>query len=61
VRRAALRRFGAGGLVYAFTIGLSFVSAVVTLAVHAALAVYYCFDQLTAARQPADSAGGEAG
>ncbi|HEY0812271.1 MAG TPA: TMEM175 family protein [Pseudonocardia sp.] len=50
VRRAALRRFGAGGLVYAFTIGLSFVSAIATLAVHAALGVYYCFDQLKPAQ-----------
>jgi uncharacterized membrane protein len=60
IRRAALRRFGAGGLVYAFTIGLSFVSAVATLAVHAALALYYCFDQLTPARQSAQDARGEA-
>lgn len=60
VRRVALRRFGAGGVVYAFTIGLSFVSAIATLAVHAALAIYYCFDQLTPARQPAEGARGEA-
>ena len=51
LRRAALQRFGAGGVVYAATIGLSFVSAVATLAVHAALAVYYCFDQLAPARR----------
>jgi uncharacterized membrane protein len=44
--RAALRRFGAGGIVYLSTIGLAFVSAVATLAVHAAIALYYCFDQL---------------
>jgi uncharacterized membrane protein len=59
VRRAALRRFGAGGLVYALTIGLSFVSAVATLAVHAALAIYYCFDQLTPARRSVETAGGD--
>jgi uncharacterized membrane protein len=46
-RRATLRRFGAGQVVYAAAIGLSFVSAVATLALHGALAVYYCFDQLT--------------
>jgi uncharacterized membrane protein len=49
--RAALRRFGAGGIVYAITVGLSFVNAIVTLAVHAALALYYCFNQLPLARR----------
>jgi uncharacterized membrane protein len=44
--RGALRRFGAGNVFYLLTIGLSFVSAPVTLAVHGALALYYCFDQL---------------
>jgi len=48
--RAALRRFGLGNLFYLATIGLAFVSAVATLAVHAALAVYYCFDQLRTGR-----------
>lgn len=45
-QRAAIRRFGLGGLFYLATVGLSFVTPVGTLAVHAALAVYYCFDQL---------------
>jgi hypothetical protein len=31
----------------AATIGLSFVSAITTLAVHALIGVYYCFDQLS--------------
>jgi len=44
--RTALRRFGLGNVVYLATIGLSFVSAVATLALHGALALYYCFDQL---------------
>jgi uncharacterized membrane protein len=44
--RLALRRFGLGNVFYLATIGLSFVSAPVTLTVHAALAIYYCFDQL---------------
>jgi uncharacterized membrane protein len=44
--RAALGRFGIGGLFYLGTVGLSFVSPVLTLAVHGALAIYYCFDQL---------------
>jgi uncharacterized membrane protein len=53
--RASLRRFGIGLIFYLGTIGLSFYSAIVTLAVHAALALYYCFDQLTPAKsgQPA--------
>ncbi|HZC53478.1 MAG TPA: TMEM175 family protein [Mycobacterium sp.] len=44
--RAALRRFGLGSVAYLATVGLSFVSAIATLSVHAALALYYCFDQL---------------
>jgi uncharacterized membrane protein len=44
--RSALRRFGLGNVFYLATIGLSFISAPATLAVHAALAIYYCFDQL---------------
>ncbi|MFB9235966.1 TMEM175 family protein [Plantactinospora siamensis] len=49
--RATLRRFGAGVILYALTVGLAFVGAVATLTVHAALAVYYCFDQLAPARR----------
>lgn len=48
--RAAIRRFGLGNVVYLITIGLSFVNAILTLAVHAALAIYYCFDQLATGR-----------
>jgi uncharacterized membrane protein len=44
--RAALRRFGLGNVFYLATVGLAFVNAIATLAVHAALALYYCFDQL---------------
>jgi uncharacterized membrane protein len=44
--RLALRRFGVGNVFYLATIGLSFINATATLAVHAALAIYYCFDQL---------------
>jgi uncharacterized membrane protein len=44
--RIALRRFGLGNVFYLGTIGLSFVNATATLAVHGALAIYYCFDQL---------------
>ncbi|HEY2192102.1 MAG TPA: TMEM175 family protein [Actinomycetospora sp.] len=46
-RRATLRRFGAGQVIYAAAVALSFVSAVATLALHGVLALYYCFDQLT--------------
>jgi uncharacterized membrane protein len=56
--RKALRRFGLGNVFYLATIGLSFVNATATLAVHAGLAIYYCFDQLpiaaAAERAPAD-------
>jgi uncharacterized membrane protein len=44
--RAALRRFGLGGVVYLGTVGLSFLTPIGTLAVHGALALYYCFDHL---------------
>jgi uncharacterized membrane protein len=47
--RAAIRRFGVGSVLYLGTIGLSFVNAILTLAVHGVLAVYYCFDQLASA------------
>jgi uncharacterized membrane protein len=49
--RAQIRRFGLGNIFYLATIGLSFVSAVATLAVHAVLALYYCFDQLATRRR----------
>jgi uncharacterized membrane protein len=58
--RAALRRFGLGNIFYLATIGLSFVNAIATLAVHAALAIYYCFDQLRtsqSARETSRSTG----
>jgi uncharacterized membrane protein len=56
--RAALRRFGLGNVVYLATVGLSFVSAIATLSVHGALALYYCFDQLATPQvsRPADGA-----
>jgi uncharacterized membrane protein len=51
--RMAQLRFSGGGLVYLVAIGLSFVSAVATLALHGLLAVYYCFDQLAPLRPDA--------
>ncbi len=47
--RAALRRFGMGNILYLATIGLAFVNAIATLAVHGVMAIYYCFDQLAGA------------
>jgi len=44
--RAAQGRFAIGLFVYAGTVGLAFVNAIATLAVHGAIAVYYVFDQL---------------
>jgi uncharacterized membrane protein len=44
--RTAVRRFGLGCLVYLVTVGLAFINAVLTLAVHFVLAAYYAFDQL---------------
>ena len=55
--RAALRRFGLGTIFYVATVGLAFVSATVTLAVHGALAIYYCFDQLPTTVIPPGSDG----
>jgi uncharacterized membrane protein len=46
-RRRTLIRFGLGNVFYLITVGLAFVSAPLTLAVHGAVALYYCFDQLT--------------
>jgi uncharacterized membrane protein len=43
---AGLRRFAFGNVIYLVTVGLSFVNATLTLAVHLLIAVYYCFDQL---------------
>ena len=48
--RVAQRRFSGGGVFYLVAIGLSFVSPVATLALHAALAIYYSFDQLASLR-----------
>jgi uncharacterized membrane protein len=49
-RRRSIQRFTVGGIVYAATIGISFVSAPAVLAVDAAVALYYSFDQLAPAR-----------
>jgi uncharacterized membrane protein len=46
VAKSQSRRFSLGIFVYAIAVGLSFVSAPWTLALHAAVAVYYVVDQL---------------
>ncbi len=46
-RRATVRRFAAGEVIYAAALALSFVNAIATLALHGLIAIYYCFDQLT--------------
>jgi uncharacterized membrane protein len=49
--RAAMRRFSTGGLCYAATIALAYLSPIAMLAAHGLLAIYYCFDQLAPARR----------
>jgi uncharacterized membrane protein len=44
--RATRLRFALGSLVYPLLVGLSFVSAVATLALHGLAAIYYAFNQL---------------
>ncbi|WP_051943783.1 TMEM175 family protein [Streptacidiphilus rugosus] len=44
--RALRWRFAAGTVVYPVLVGLSFVSPVVTLGLHGAMALYYAFNQL---------------
>jgi uncharacterized membrane protein len=56
---ASIARFSAGTIVYAATIGLSFVSAPATLAVQFVIAAYYAFEQVVsgAGRRRARSSG----
>ncbi|MBV9486279.1 MAG: DUF1211 domain-containing protein [Frankiaceae bacterium] len=44
--RQTRTQFGVGNLVYLATLGLSFLSAPLTLGFHAAVAIYYAFDPL---------------
>ena len=45
-------RFAVGSVVYPILVGLSFLSAAVTLALHGLLAVYYAFNQLKVPLKP---------
>ncbi|MBV9281725.1 MAG: DUF1211 domain-containing protein [Chloroflexi bacterium] len=56
VARSALPRFASGVAIYAVTIGVAFVNAVVCLALHAVIALYYVFDQISTSDSPAAGA-----
>jgi len=45
--RGTTRRFGVGILIYVATVGLSFINGMAILFTHLAIALYYCFDQLS--------------
>ena len=53
--RKGTRRFTLGLIVYPIAIGVSFVSAPLTLALHALTAVYYVVDQLATPPEPSSS------
>jgi uncharacterized membrane protein len=53
--RGRNRRFALGILVYTATVAISFVSALLTLALHALIAVYYVFDQLATGTEPVEA------
>jgi uncharacterized membrane protein len=57
--RSRTRRFSIGLLIYPLTVALSFVSAPLTLAVHALIAAYYVVDQLTTSPKLSPDAGEE--
>ncbi|MBV9950971.1 MAG: DUF1211 domain-containing protein [Acidimicrobiia bacterium] len=52
--RRARQRFGLGVLVYSVALALSFVSPLLALLMHAAMALYYAFDQSAVAARPGD-------
>jgi uncharacterized membrane protein len=56
-RGELLRGFGIGTFFYLGLVGLSFLTPLVTLLGHGALAIYYCFDQLRT--RVVSSPGGE--
>jgi uncharacterized membrane protein len=58
VARGTLKRFAAGTAVYAVLVGLSFVSATLTLVIHLLVAFYYVVDQLAVGdASPSDTQG----
>jgi uncharacterized membrane protein len=52
-RRRAIRRYSLGMFGYLLLCGLSFVSPIITLIGHGAVAVYYAFEQLPGEAEPA--------
>jgi uncharacterized membrane protein len=52
--RQAILRFSGGTIAYAATIGISFLSPGVALAIQFAVAAYYAFEQLAPAARPGD-------
>jgi uncharacterized membrane protein len=59
--RTRTRRFSLGLVIYPLTVALSFVSAPITLGVHALIAAYYVVDQLTTQPKLAPDTRGTAG
>ncbi|HLJ66519.1 MAG TPA: hypothetical protein VKX16_04080 [Chloroflexota bacterium] len=53
--RATIPRFGAGMVVYAFSIALAYVGPKASLALFALLAIFYLFDQQAAAEPSRDT------
>jgi uncharacterized membrane protein len=49
--RATIPRFTAGSVVYAVSIGLAWVSPILVVALYAALAIYYAFNQILVPQQ----------
>jgi uncharacterized membrane protein len=53
--RASLPRFTIGSFIYIGTVAVAFVDAILCLAVHAAIALYYVFDRTAGTDNPAES------
>ncbi|WP_042401095.1 TMEM175 family protein [Streptacidiphilus carbonis] len=58
--RGTRARFALGTVVYPILVGLSFVNAVLTLALHGAIAIYYAFNQLRVPIKPQADGDAEA-
>jgi hypothetical protein len=48
--RASLPRFTGGTVIYVALVGVAFISAILCLAIHAAVALYYVFDRTASQR-----------
>ena len=56
--KATRPRFALGSVIYPVLVGMSFVSAVLTLALHGLLALYYAFNQLRVPLRPGEEGEG---